>query len=545
MQACIGSDAENAAVMNFEGHRPDTSNCGYSSQVGCIWLGLYQSVTDQGTAAHWDSWRSGCTSSYRRWQSGEPNDSGGMSEDCAVLGFVGTDTWYDAPCSMRSACLCERDSAVPPLPPALPSRPPPPPPPPSPPSHCPSGWHDGTGIKCYRAVGTGTAESCSAQCGAAGASQLCVHSAAENALVHALFNPTAATCGYATQLGCVWLGLYQTITTGASADHWDAWRGGCSSAYRDWSPGEPNDSGGTSEDCALSGFLGAAGWFDAPCSMLSACVCERQGATSPPPPPPPSPPSPPPPLPLNCPAACTDNPEEFCYYEPRCAQGSLPGCNAGGRGQNCRFCGFSASGAAAYPLCPPSPPSAPPPPSPQPPTPGPPNAGVCVDTCNSVVDGICDDGGSGSAYSNCDACTDCTDCGERLPGSCGGSHLSPSGFRFFNLPLTWLQARTACQAEGGDLAAIHGAAENAEAWALVPAGQSAWIGLTDASEEGVFRWADGSPYEYSHFHRCDLPWSHVISHALSCSLMLSHALECPSMLCHALPCPPMLSDKLS
>jgi len=43
-------------------------------------------------------------------------------------------------------------------------------------------------------------------------------------------------------------------------------------------------------------------------------------------------------------ATCTGNPDETCFYDPTCsdtppAQGGL-GCNAGGVGQDCRFCGF-------------------------------------------------------------------------------------------------------------------------------------------------------------------------------------------------------------
>ena len=46
----------------------------------------------------------------------------------------------------------------------------------------------------------------------------------------------------------------------------------------------------------------------------------------------------------SCPAACTDNPLERCYYDPACAPGSDDpkgglGCNAGGHA-HCRFCGF-------------------------------------------------------------------------------------------------------------------------------------------------------------------------------------------------------------
>ena len=51
-------------------------------------------------------------------------------------------------------------------------------------------------------------------------------------------------------------------------------------------------------------------------------------------------------VPGSCPQACTGNPAEKCYHDADCLDplsdgyaGGL-GCNAGGQGQNCRFCGF-------------------------------------------------------------------------------------------------------------------------------------------------------------------------------------------------------------
>mmetsp|Transcript_11968 Transcript_11968/g.34144 ORF Transcript_11968/g.34144 Transcript_11968/m.34144 type:complete len:931 (+) Transcript_11968:84-2876(+) len=50
-------------------------------------------------------------------------------------------------------------------------------------------------------------------------------------------------------------------------------------------------------------------------------------------------------------ATCTENTQEICYYDSGCSEtpptkGGL-GCNAGGKGQNCRFCGFG-----QFPACP-------------------------------------------------------------------------------------------------------------------------------------------------------------------------------------------------
>ena len=65
---------------------------------------------------------------------------------------------------------------------------------------------------------------------------------------------------------------------------------------------------------------------------------------------------------------------------------------------------------------PPPPPPSPaplPPPSPSPPPLSPPPA-VCLDTCGTAGDRVCQDGGWGAFGSMCEFGTDCTDCGPRL-----------------------------------------------------------------------------------------------------------------------------------
>ena len=103
--ACISSAAENAALVGLLGGT--TATCSYASQTGCGWIGLYQDPTNLGSTVGWDNWASGCTSSYRNWQPGDPNDYGGGDENCAMVGWSGTTTWYDAPCGMRASCVCE------------------------------------------------------------------------------------------------------------------------------------------------------------------------------------------------------------------------------------------------------------------------------------------------------------------------------------------------------------------------------------------------------------------------------------------------------
>ena len=57
---------------------------------------------------------------------------------------------------------------------------------------------------------------------------------------------------------------------------------------------------------------------------------------------------------LETPLAVCAGPDELCYLDPSCSSPSSTasslGCNAGGKGQNCRFCGFG-----SYAACPSSP----------------------------------------------------------------------------------------------------------------------------------------------------------------------------------------------
>ena len=55
-----------------------------------------------------------------------------------------------------------------------------------------------------------------------------------------------------------------------------------------------------------------------------------------------------------CPTVCTDNSDETCFMDPECLDTSTDpleglGCNAGGRGAHCRFCGFGEYSAIACP----------------------------------------------------------------------------------------------------------------------------------------------------------------------------------------------------
>ena len=59
-------------------------------------------------------------------------------------------------------------------------------------------------------------------------------------------------------------------------------------------------------------------------------------------------------------------------------------------------------------------------------------------------------------------------------------------------------ARADCQSQGGDLASVYDATENALA-VTAAGGTAVWIGLTDQLVEGTFLWADGSSSTYTNW----------------------------------------------
>jgi hypothetical protein len=78
----------------------------------------------------------------------------------------------------------------------------------------------------------------------------------------------------------------------------------------------------------------------------------------------------------------------------------------------------------------------------------------------------------------------------------GGFMIAATGscYRVGDATLTWQDARSFCEAWGGDLVAI-GSAEENEALAQQIDG-SAWIGATDQDRDGVFVWPGGETLDY-------------------------------------------------
>ena len=237
------------------------------------WIG----INDMQTEGTW-VWSDGSTVGYTNWAPGEPNSYEG-DEDCAIFWSGGEYwKWYDAyggqNCNARLAYLC-RDT-----------RPRPPPPPQA---SCPDGWTPQAGSnKCNKIVGRGTQEACESTCSAAvsGAPSglACIENQVEMDCLADLANPQSGCCNWIANdfSCCTWVGLYQHPTAdqgGAGSAHagW-SWRSpSCTSSFRPWNEGEPNQYGGTEEDCAMLGAWGSRQLNDIQCYNSYQCLCETEG----------------------------------------------------------------------------------------------------------------------------------------------------------------------------------------------------------------------------------------------------------------------------
>uniref|UniRef100_A0A3Q3JI73 C-type lectin domain-containing protein n=1 Tax=Monopterus albus TaxID=43700 RepID=A0A3Q3JI73_MONAL len=75
-------------------------------------------------------------------------------------------------------------------------------------------------------------------------------------------------------------------------------------------------------------------------------------------------------------------------------------------------------------------------------------------------------------------------------------------FRYVPTAMTWARAERNCQSMGANLASVHSADEYHEIQKMVVtvthAYREAWLGGTDAPQEGIWLWSDGTPFNYRH-----------------------------------------------
>nr|XP_057941462.1 galactose-specific lectin nattectin-like [Doryrhamphus excisus]XP_057941463.1 galactose-specific lectin nattectin-like [Doryrhamphus excisus] len=72
---------------------------------------------------------------------------------------------------------------------------------------------------------------------------------------------------------------------------------------------------------------------------------------------------------------------------------------------------------------------------------------------------------------------------------------------FKNDPRTFADAESVCNLLGGNLASITSALKNVVVYEMLLESEEleAWIGLTDAVEDGEYFWVDGKPFDFSNF----------------------------------------------
>ena len=103
--------------------------------------------------------------------------------------------------------------------------------------------------------------------------------------------------------------------------------------------------------------------------------------------------------------------------------------------------------------------------------------------------------------------------------SCGGEWLENGGHCYLwsekELRKSWEDAEEFCKREGGHLASVTSEASNEYIYKEKKRRglSSLWIGGTDQEEEGVWKWSDGSPWNFTEWAK-DEPTNRSDEHCL-------------------------------
>ncbi|XP_031159861.1 type-2 ice-structuring protein-like [Sander lucioperca] len=91
-------------------------------------------------------------------------------------------------------------------------------------------------------------------------------------------------------------------------------------------------------------------------------------------------------------------------------------------------------------------------------------------------------------------------------------------FLYVPTAMTWAKAERNCQSQGGNLASVHNIQEYHEIQRLIVKSsyeyKEAWIGGSDAQEEGTWMWSDGSRFIYQNWCPTHPDNMHGIQHCL-------------------------------
>jgi len=93
------------------------------------------------------------------------------------------------------------------------------------------------------------------------------------------------------------------------------------------------------------------------------------------------------------------------------------------------------------------------------------------------------------------------DCNEVVPGFTSIGELGGKQYFISDGANNWSDSKILCEAQGGSLVIIDDAVENLFVQGKI--NEMVHIGLTDAEEEGIFKWVDGSDLGYENFDLCN------------------------------------------
>ncbi|XP_078020142.1 type-2 ice-structuring protein-like isoform X2 [Epinephelus lanceolatus] len=85
----------------------------------------------------------------------------------------------------------------------------------------------------------------------------------------------------------------------------------------------------------------------------------------------------------------------------------------------------------------------------------------------------------------------------------GWSLLGGRCYRYVPTLMTWARAQKNCQALGGNLASVQNSQQYCHIQKVIVAAthsyRQAWIGGSDAQEDGQWFWSDGTPFHYQYW----------------------------------------------
>ncbi|XP_071940974.1 macrophage mannose receptor 1-like [Antedon mediterranea] len=238
---CRGMGGDLASIHN-DNENNYINSLQTTSSSGNIWIGL-NDLTYQMSF----TWSDGSDTDYTIWNTNEPNNHQGSSEDCVEM--YTNRAWNDNDCASRRKFICKRKKEN--LPPT--QFPPTP-------SGCDQGWI-GYDYSCYLFVSTSpvNADSAKQSCQSLGGHLVSINDRFEQSFV-------------SSQLGLA-SGQYYWCGLQKQDDGSYTWTDGSSVDYTNWNKGQPDDREG--KCVAVSSGKSAGLWADSACDSQYNYICEK------------------------------------------------------------------------------------------------------------------------------------------------------------------------------------------------------------------------------------------------------------------------------